>query len=378
VTVLRPALAVALVLCGCHYRVPTEWLSPEVQPLWTEADLPELPPDAENGWVLFGQGIWEISHESPPAHLMKVVHRSFDPEYPEESTTKSPEISWMEALELREEIEDFLDAEANRAAVGLLSESLSLSRFADNEEVSLTASRSRSPLMHLLEVWRIAFLHALSRAAGGSWEEAAADAARMAQGGFDLVVSSRTTLIRAVSLIIVWLSLELAETLLEGWEAEDGARHGDPGAEAALAGLCATTEAIDTRDIDHFQPMISEYLVFADMLEHIMHKHKEPGSNVIFDRNDTLHLWNELFRALEPWARNPLGAKWPGIPCPTDSWGWWLYNPLGKKIVDSMWCHGVQVAIVPQISKGEARRRDIAATRSDLLDRCEQLGLLQK
>jgi hypothetical protein len=35
------------------------------------------------------------------------------------------------------------------------------------------------------------------------------------------------------------------------------------------------------------------------------------------------------------------------------------------------------VAVVPQVSIGEAGRRELAATRDDVLGRCEELGLLE-
>jgi hypothetical protein len=356
----------ALLVCGCQYLLPADWISPEVEPLWTEADLPPLPPDEDNGWVVFGEGIWAFRYESSlPSHIVGLARQDRD--------TKSPELSWMEARELRGDIEDCLDAEYHLASVSLLSVALSRPRFVDASGISWDRQQTRSPMMRLIDAYQIAVLDALSRATGGSWEGASASAARMVWRSFDLAISSRKLLTRALSLKLGRMSLDLAATLLEGWEAEDGARRGDPGDRTALADLCAAVEAFDPRDIDPWQPMIGEYLGMVELLDKTALR-SDDGEIVdmfLYDRDATLYTLNRWFEELERFARAPFFLDRPDFPRPTERSGWWLYNPIGKQLISALGTYYGN-----RLRDLEADRRDLAAVRDDVLGRCEALGLL--
>jgi len=355
-------LLVAVLLGGCHYALPAG-LSEEEQPLWTEADLPPLPPDADNGWVVFGEGIGTLSRMSSlPSDLSYLVHPD-DVEF--------AEVTWADARDLGQEIDSFLGEESNLTCARFMLHAMAKPRFADACGIS---SEARCPAIEMLESHRGATLIEIHAALWGFWDEAAMGTSRMLRQSFDLVVSSRRPSTRAVSLIMGRMPIALAGTLLAGWEEDTGGGHRDPDVRRALAGLCAEVEAFDPRDIDPWQPMIGEYLGFLEVADMAAPRSDDGGivDLVFYDRDSTLHVLNECFKALREFAKNPLVADLPSSPDSTERWGWWLYNPVGKKVLSGDWWW----ALTSMLETHENRRRELAATRDDVLGRCEGLGLL--
>ena len=76
-----------------------------------------------------------------------------------------------------------------------------------------------------------------------------------------------------------------------------------------------------------------------------------------YDRRQTAFLIQRSHRALMEHARHPTAPP-PPVPLPTEQPGWFLYNPVGKQLVEAMYIPAFHDRIRAQHRDGQRLLRD--------------------
>src|SRR5207248_420784 len=84
----------------------------------------------------------------------------------------------------------------------------------------------------------------------------------------------------------------------------------------------------------------------------------------LLDEESTIRMANIYFDALMRFGESPSTGKPPSLPKFSHRFGWWVYNPVGKSLLD-----GLLVDLVPAMRDIEKQKAEIAVAKNALLHR---------
>lgn len=295
------------------------------KPVWTEADLPPLPPANENGW--------HDAHEitiSTPADLTQQV------------LDANGRGNVEAATEHRDAIDGFLLRDpAVHAKLEQLEAALDKPHFVDDCPLTLDA---RCNTVRWADTHRALLLRAYSF----RWQDGNAVAVesidRTLRADIEAARTSRTAISHMVALTALQEALETAEALL-----------GAPGAAPSKA-LENTVSQLQPKDLDARRMVISEYVLIGRPDEKAMGEmlHLHPLMPCDAGRTD---------REIDRRAR----ANYEGKPIPEparEGEFWWVWNPRGKTMIDVM-----ALEWPPLLERVAQKQKDIGELQKSILKR---------
>lgn len=313
--VALPVLSVAVYL-GAHQ------LGPEFEPRWSEADLPALPPEEDNGWLL----IADEPLGTPPGASGVVATLERD----------MPSVDAARLVRDRPAVEEYLSDV--RAEVALLDIALDEPRFVDASPLTFAADHD-GITVNLLAGVRAHLLDALLMAVDGDVHAAWRTIGRVGRAVFDFTRNARLVVPCAVGVIMVRRALETANTLV----ALEGAMESE--SEGSVRRWYA----------DQPLPRCERQAFIGDAVQ--SHRAIEDmPSGWLFDRDRTHDLMAAWTQRLSRAADTPLDEPLPDMTLvrPMDQFGWWAYNATGHELLQVL-----QVDQEPMLSKLRQDLRDI-------------------
>ncbi|WP_437957281.1 hypothetical protein WME76_39115 [Sorangium sp. So ce119] len=321
--------------------------------LFTEADLPPLPPPSDNGWLLVAGPTARRAVLSIPPDLKDLL-------LPDQG---QPLLERARAR--REAISAFLQTREAEGALRALEQATAMPRFADGCPLQLEPF---CPILPLRTAQMTAALEALRRGTGGDWPGALSLSARLTRAAVDEATSSRSMFSHVVAIADLRLDLELSTALLDGYQqarARDAAPL-DPGTLEALRAADAALGKLDLGELSARRAVIAEYITTRRAIEHIGQAATQKmlaqdfWSRPIFDEAATIEAINQRFSKLAAGAADPSLLPFAS-EAPRSGLFWWTYNPVGKMTLEALsldWNHQIQ-----QIEK-ERAHLDAARTRA--------------
>lgn len=278
--------------------------SVDLEPLWTEADLPPIPAAEENGWSL---ELFEDVPCIPPA----LKNLPYAPE-------------WAEVSSNGDDLRAFLNQPEVTALLERIAEAQRRDRFVNACWGRLDEQSSCEGLAgyHALQIVRLSVLAA---ALDGRWVEVFARTNRLLRAELDYAGHSRDFLVQTVGNVSVLGTLSMTDLLLKGAEAGDGS------AMEGLSKLAATLESIEASTFDVTGAFKGEYVVLHDPLVDTFALAQRGAAPMDF-RHTRRFLDGYMLGAME-FVASGEGAP-PDPPRLTKSLGWWSYNPIGKMMLD--------------------------------------------
>lgn len=263
-------------------------------PIWTEADLPPLPPASENGW--------HEAHEitiTTPADLTRDVLD--DPNKEDVSAANAH----------RDAIDAFLlHDEAVRAKVEQLRTAIAKPHFADDCPLTLDA---RCNTIKWADTHRALLLKAYSLGWHEGAEESMKHVATMLRADIEAAQTTRTAISHIVSLTALLETMEMADVLSRR--------------PAIAHGIEDALEALRPEKLDWRRTVISEYVLLG-----------RPDTRAI---GEMLHLHplmpydaGRTDRETDRRARANYDGKPIKEPAREGEY-WWLWNPRGKTMIDA-------------------------------------------
>ncbi len=332
------------------HRVP--WSGHAVS-LWSEKDLPPLPAEGENGWVLFHSTAATLGKDIPPRELRDALDH----------------LEWARAMALAEPIRQLADDPAVRSQNVAAQAALASRRFADACAIDLEA---RCRYLELTRLHDVVALGALADALGGRWNEAFGRTGNLLRADLDLMRTSRS----AVSALTVRRSvrkdLRLVGVLLDG--IESGAPDHLAKQRATVASVGSVLDAGVEPATDVRRAIIAEYVYVTMAVRRIS---VSAASRVgrawwmplVLDTERTGEIANTYFEELMRFGESPSTREPPTLAHFSHRhFGWWAYNAGGKLLLDA-----ALVDLVPAIRDMEKQKVEIEATRNALRQRVRAL-----
>lgn len=333
---------------------------PRPAPLWTEADLPPLPPAAENGRALVDA---RVRPSNSPPDTPRPLQDLLRP------TGAAPADRWVRVEPLAPTITSLLKDPSVQPWLTLLDEAYARPRFADACPMSFDAN---CPMMQPFQAHRLQEVAALQEGLQGRWPEALARAERSLRANLDLMSSARGFVAYTMGMSNAHRSVELIHTLLDGH-----ARAGQPTAGADLTPVASriVSDLAGLREADlHMQrAVIGQYLHFVQSLDMVSRGTPMMGVSStsiaarLFDPGQTLEVANEYFTRLMAAARDPRAVK-PPEPYTLGA-GWWLNNATGKRVLS------VTLLDFSYIRDKEAEKAALLTEKESLLRRLRAMGV---
>ena len=290
-------------------------------PLWTEADLPPVPAADANAWTL-------VAGRAPSGEL-QVALDELPPIYRDEGE------GW-DAQELARLWTELEDGAFPRRRVMARAESVELIALLDSARARphfvLRCESYDCQVIDWHSLHGFAIAHALNLALDEQQHEALAfglDLLRLDQAHSE---GASSWLSLVLSLRHLDETLQLLELLVQ-----------QPGAEPSQAQLSGLAQAVGELELDSpaLEPaVIGEYLVLMAMFEEALGEQPEGGAtrNMGLDLVRTRELIDERFelRHAGALAGDVRAAVGVGEPPVKDGPLWWLSNPTGKTMVETM------------------------------------------
>lgn len=344
------ALALAAVLVGggwlIAHRIP--WHGRAVR-LWSEEDLPPLPNERDNGWVLANRAAASVARDMLP--------RSLD------DALGNPDWSRLKALD--GPIREFAEDPAVRDLDAAAQVAFGAPRFADACAIALDAVCRHRELAQLHD---LAAIGVLANALGGRWDVAFERAKTLLRADLDLMQTSRSALSALYVRRSVRRDLDLIRGILDGVESD--APHSLIGHEGLLSDVASLLEPPAEPTADGRRAVVTEYIYVTGLVRTIA---RAAASNdrglqvnaLLLDEERTIMLANPCFLALERFAQSPSTREPPPVPrYSRNGFGWWAYNPAGKLALDA-----AMLDHAPAIRAMSEQRNDITASAEALRER---------
>lgn len=194
----------------------------DVERLWSDADLPTLPPTASNGWQVVVDAKAQLPVDYPTENLAEVSALLAD-----------PDAVWTE-LEARDATMSPIIAAFKRSAYrDVWHRARALPRFAD---ACAWVAMADCPTVMLVQLHRIAVLDFLLDARGGHWDEALEGMHRLLQIELDFQASARDVVaqVAAAEMLADGMSATVALVTRAGTEGHE------PQLRSALLELAST------------------------------------------------------------------------------------------------------------------------------------------
>jgi len=345
---LGAALALVLLLLAAGGWLGANLLLKDPQPalLWTEADLPALPPAPDNGWLVFSNK--RLGNPNVSSSLTALCDGKAHP---------SALAAWQEARKLRGDVVAVVSDRGNEARIDGLREAYLEPQFRDACPLDIEAD---CPWIPLLRTHQLVELSLLDRAMDGHFEEAFTGADLLARGDLSFVVSSRTLVSQMVGFAIVRRMMSLVDVLLAGYEDELAADRPVSAKTSALESIRKRLSTLDPVELSMRRSLIGEYQMVMRTLDLVEQSPSaagiggrwEPLAGLLYDRGATQRMFNDEYRSLMEFVEVP-GKPEPVSKDPTQQWGWWFRNPVGKQ-----W-HGLTSVMAPMLARGKEDADDV-------------------
>ncbi len=318
-----------LAVNGYPYRAP--------ELLWTQDDLPSTAREDDNGWMV-------VSSDRVDGDIPKPLTELLNP--PDHDAVQF----WQRVARV-EGLPEFLTSDAAREAIERVDAARRMPTFVEDD---CTFDRTCTSMVWI-ELHRIASLHAIDLATRGE----VADATMLLR---DLIRMDATHLASArslLSILIAVANLQDAMTIADMIAQRDAA---DPN--PALAALGSVVEGLNLA-VGLERIVIGEYLAQVEFLA----KRDARASGIdrwFYNHALTLRIINPRFehRHQSALAHDSFGALGGGEPSPKQELGWWVRNPIGKRILDKAGWEPTSLAV--SLDENLAA---LAETRSLLLSR---------
>ncbi len=321
----------------------------EVKPLWTEADLPALPPAEENAWTVLVSRSDELKGDSLPEDLKKLLEAPTN----ELLLTRAGDVS------------SWLEKPGSLKRLFLLDEALEKPRFAD--ACPLTVD-SNCPYMPLMQTHDLAELRIVEAVGKGKPAEAIALADKLLRADLMFLGSTRSLIGTIIASKNAEASMRLAGFAVDAVPTDAPLQEGE--LSRNLTALSATLESATGNDWSMSRAIKGEYLVGESAITTLGAQAAGSGgmAQYLFDRKNTIELLQPYYVALNEAAETPAGKTPPPSPRFTGEGMWWAYNPTGKYALDMM-----MVEIGPRIADFEKTKAGLLASRGDLSKRVAAL-----
>ena len=353
---LGVGLAVVLLFVAAGGWLGANLLLKDPQPalLWTEADLPALPPAPDNGWLVFSKK--RLGNPNVPSGLALLCDGKGHP---------SDLAAWQEARRLRGDIVSVVSDASNEARIDALREAYRKPHFQDACPLDFEADCQWIPL---LRAHQLVELSLLDRAMDGHFEQAFSGADLLAQGDLSFVVSSRTLVSQMVGFAIARRMMSLVDVLLAGYE--DELADAQPVKTSTLESIRKRLSSLDPVGLSMRRSLIGEYQMVVRTLDLVEQSPSaagiggkwEPLAGLLYDRGATQRLINDEYRALMEFVEVP-GTPEPVSKDATEGWGWWLRNPIGKQL------KGLTSVMAPTLARGRSDAEALILLRDAVIKR---------
>jgi hypothetical protein len=329
---------------------------PQPALLWTEADLPALPPAPDNGWLVFSNK--RLGNPNVPSTLALLCDGKGHP---------SDLAAWQEARRLRGDIVSVVSDRGNEARIDALREAYLEPQFRDACPLDFEADCQWIPL---LRAHQLVELSLLDRAMDGHFEQAFSGADLLAQGDLSFVVSSRTLVSQMVGFAIARRMMSLVDVLLAGYGDELAGAQPVSAKISTLESIHKRLSSLDPVELSMRRSLVGEYQMVVRTLDLVEQSPSaagiggkwEPLAGLLYDRGATQRLINDEYRALMEFVEVP-GTPEPVSKDATEGWGWWLRNPIGKQL------HGLTSVMAPTLARGKKDADGVILLRDAVIKR---------
>jgi len=287
--------------------------------MFTEADLPAIPPIADNGWEI-------LKNELGPTIKVQRPDKDVASLCDAKATFTD---RWTRTAATASKLATFARDEKNIKWLGVMDKAAALPQFADGCPIVIEPQcPSPLQLLNLHEIQEAAVLH---ETLTGHWDDAFARTVRMLRTDNLFLPSARSTLDQAVARSNLHRTLKLVEILLDGVAAEKKEGRGPEAAQ--LSEFARKVDPLVTRmtedDLSPMKTVTAEYLYSVQIIEHLHYFPKAKSSyarTVFYDPGHTLEMLNERFDKYVAFAKSNASGPVPEFP---RKWNWFLRNPLG-------------------------------------------------
>ena len=292
--------------------------------LFTEADLPKLPPPDENGWQIVKNEIPSIGEPQRP-----------DKEITEISDGKATfDGRWSRAEGRAQKIADVARDEKTKRWLALIDKAAARPRFADACPMTFEPDCPRP--LHLLALHQMQEATVLDDALSQRWNDAFSRVVKMVHVDTEFLPSARSTLTLAVARAEVHRTVKLVDILLDGAAHEKEQGRGPDGAQLIrfARDIEPLFEKVHDEDMEPMRVVIAEYLFSVYAIEHLTDSAQgrlSRGSSILYDPNHTLEMLNERFEKYVAFARSDGAGEAPKFP---SNRLWFLRNPYGHLLLE--------------------------------------------
>lgn len=351
--VLLPAALLTVALFGAFavaHRAP--WREKPVH-LWSESDLPPLPKERENGWLLFHSTAGTLGEDEPPRDLRDALDH----------------LEWARAKALASRIGWFTGDPAVRIQDAEARTALASPRFADACAIDIEV---RCLYLNVRRLHDLVALGVLAEALAGRWDDALARAGSLLRADLDLMRTSRPAISALTAGDMVRRDLRLLGVLLDGIEGE--APDGLARQRARIASVASLLDPAPEPDTAAARAVVAEYVYVIQSLGtvsgNVASRARRDWWILLFlDEKGTVALANAYFEGLMRFSKSPSTREPPALPrFSRQRFGWWIYNAAGKMQLDAL-----LVDLAPTLRAMEEQNGAIATTRDALRQRARVL-----
>ncbi|WP_106089144.1 hypothetical protein [Enhygromyxa salina] len=293
-------------------------------PLWTQADLDNDVPEADNGWSL----VVAENHVKVPESLAKLV----------DGSERDAERYWADVDQQADALQAFLATDAAREVSDQLDQARARPGFADTCQLG---GGGACLTIAWRDVHRVGVLRAAALARAGE----SADASLLLRDLIRMDTAHLQSARYIVSFLVASANMRAALTQANMLASRLDQREVTADTRVAMAELAQVVEAVDIEAINLQRVVIGEYLACAQTLERLESGDAElpdrakapPGIGWAFDRGETLRSLNERFehRYRAAGSNDAAATFGAGEDSPKQEFAWWLRNPVGKLYIDS-------------------------------------------
>jgi len=292
-------------------------------PIWTEADLAELAPAADDGFTTLLASSPRVGVDLDETRICAAgSHETF-------------------ATVLDRQMEIRAAMLAPPAAHDVLSAAAVYDRPRLTDRCPLTALTDCSAIgLHRLH--RVAELDALDLALDGEWDRALGRVEHLLRGDTDLYTHARGLITQMVALLDTREAVALLGVLVDGL-AHPPAGVVPPDA-TMIAGhaatLLAALDALRTAHVDSSHMVAGEYVRRRADIALVAADPRLVGIGVLhelafFDARQTMTATDDHYRALARYALHPTGAAPPAAGARAEGLWWTVWNPDGRMLLES-------------------------------------------
>ncbi len=342
--------AILLGILAVAHRVP--WRG-KTRQLWSEKDLPALPAEPENGWILLHSASQKLVDDERPGDLGEVER-----------------LDWPRVKALAHEIRQFTSDPTVRSQAASARDALASPYFADACPLDV---RSRCQHLKLERLHDIVTLAVLADALSGKWDEALLTAATLLRADLEMMRTSRTAVSALGARRMVRKDLRCLGVLFDGIESE-----GPKGAANHRARVALIASMLETKtqpDAAPSRAVIAEYVCVTRAIRTVSDVAGfKVGADWVMlpylDGEHAIALANTYFEALMRFAESPSTRAPPGLRrYSRERLGWWAYDAGGKMLLDA-----VLVDLAPALRDIEEQSAHIAAASTALRNRARAMA----